>query len=168
MRVIKEIENIENSQKIFISAVNGYCLGGGLELAMATDHIIACDDAKFGLPEIKLGLIPGADGIKRLVRCIGKRKAMDLLLTGRIISAKEALDTGLINEVVPKKNLMKRAEELANEIASKNPVAVKAIKKLANKAMLYDITDEEIKAFQSCLKTQYAKDAISTFLNKNK
>jgi enoyl-CoA hydratase/carnithine racemase len=166
--VTTELDRIEHSDKIFIAAVNGYCLGGGLELAMATDYIIASRDAKFGLPEIKLGLIPGADGIKRLVRCVGKRRAMDIIITGRVMSAKEALEIGLINEVVSRWNLMKRAEEFANDIASKNPVAVKAIKRLANRAQYYDITNDEIKSFQECLKTEYTQNAISAFLTRKK
>ena len=160
------IDRFENSDKIFISAVNGYCLGGGLEVAMATDYIIASKDAKFGLPEIKLGLLPGADGIKRLVRCVGKRRAMDLIMTGRTITAKEALAMGLINEVVSRRKLISRAEELARDISSKNPVAIKEIKRLVNKAAERNITNDEIKAFQRCLATPNAKNAIESFLNK--
>jgi enoyl-CoA hydratase/carnithine racemase len=160
------MDNLESSPAIIISAVNGYCLGGGLELAMATDYIIASDDAKFGLPEIKLGLLPGADGIKRLVRCVGKKRALDLIMSGKSISADEALRIGLINEVVKKRKLMMRAEELAHELSQKNPPAVRAIKKLCNQAATRDITKDEIKAFIECLETEYAKNAINAFLNK--
>jgi len=164
--ITNEIAKIESSTKIFISAINGYCLGGGLELAMATDYIIASKDAKFGLPEIKLGLVPGADGIKRLVRAVGRRKAFELVISGKTFSAKEALGMGLINEVVSRRKLMARAQELAEEISSKNPVAVSAIKRLSHMALYKDITNEEIKAFQDCLKTEYARKAIAAFLER--
>ena len=159
---------LESSEKVSITAVSGFCIGGGLELAMATDYIIASSDAKFGLPEIKIGIIPGADGIKRLVRSIGKRRALPMLLEGSIISAEHALEFGLINEIVPKRQLMRRAERIADDISKKNPFAVKAIKRLANKAPFEDITKEQTKEFEKSLKTMFAKKAISDFLNKRK
>lgn len=162
----KLIDRFESPNTIYISAVDGYCLGGGLEMVMATDHIIASKKAKFGLPEIKLGLIPGADGIKRLVRCVGKRKALELLLTGKTIDAKEARDIGLVNEITTSRKLMRRAEELAKEISSTNPAATKAIKRLASRAHAHNITDQEIDEFQRCIMTEHAKTAIKSFLDK--
>ncbi len=162
------LDMMERSDKIFISAVSGYCLGGGLELAMASDIIIASPDSLFSLPEIKLGLIPGADGIRRLVRQVGKRRAFDMLMTGRFISAKEALNIGLINEIVPKRSLIKRAEELAGNIDHRNPVAIKAIKDLALKAVSKNITSEEINRFLDCLGTPFAKQRIAEFFLKRK
>jgi enoyl-CoA hydratase/carnithine racemase len=157
---------IERSKKIFIAAIDGTVFGGGFEFTLACDFVLASKTSEFSMKEILLGIIPGADGIKRLVRCVGKRRAMDLLLTGRNLTAKEALGCGLINEVVPKRKLLARAEEFAKEVASKNPVALKLTKRLANAALEKNITKDEISAFLECLKTEYAKNAINAFLDK--
>jgi enoyl-CoA hydratase/carnithine racemase len=162
------LNQLESSDKVAVAAVSGYCIGGGLELAMATDYIIASPDAKFGLPEIKIGIIPGADGIKRLVRSIGKRRALPMLLEGSIISAEHALEFGLINEIVPKRKLLKRAEQIADDVSKKNPFAVKMIKRLANKAPFEDITKEQTRLFEKSLQTPFAKQAISDFLGRKK
>ena len=162
------LDNIEKSDKIFIAAVSGYCIGGGLEVAMAYDYVIASPDAKFGLPEINLGIIPGANGIKRLVKAIGKRKAFELLVTGKLIDAKEAKRLGLVHEIVPKRKLMKRAEEFAVELNGKNPMAVKMIKNLVHKGTYQDISKEEIESFLKTRNSEFAKQIIRGFLNKNK
>lgn len=165
-RIITQLNKIEMSDKIFISAVNGVCVGGGFETALATDYIIASRDSVFGLPEIKLGLIPGADGIKRLVKSIGRHQAFELIATGDTISAKEAYRVGMINEIVPRNKLVSRTEKLAKELAIKNPVALFATKRLCKAANSKDITKSEIDAFVKCANTKYAKDAIHDFLNK--
>ncbi|MGH2511186.1 MAG: enoyl-CoA hydratase-related protein [Candidatus Limnocylindrales bacterium] len=117
-----------------IAAVRGYALGGGCELAMACDLIVAGEDAQFGQPEIKLGVIPGAGGTQRLARAIGKARAMDLILTGRSITAREAEAAGLVSLVVPAEETLDRALELAGQIAAMPPLAVRAAKAMVNRA----------------------------------
>lgn len=119
---------IENAQKVTIAAVNGYALGGGCELAMACDIRIASDNAKFGLPELNLAVIPGAGGTQRLTRLIGKSRAMNLILTGEFLSADEAKENGLVCRVVPLGELWSAVEEKANKIISKGPLAVRLAK----------------------------------------
>jgi len=164
--VIRQLNKIEKSDKIFISAVNGHALGGGLETALATDIIIASDKAVFGLPEIRLGLIPGADGIKRIVKALNKQRAMWLLLTGEILEAVSAKELGIINDVVPRKKLEKRADQLAKEIANRSPIAISSIKKLVRLADKKDISNLETKAFGRCLRSRDTLDLIKRFLNK--
>jgi enoyl-CoA hydratase len=159
---------IEKSEKIFIAAIRGYCLGGGLELALACDFILAGRDARFGFPEIKLGLIPGVDGIKRLTKQIGRRNSLPLLLTGDTISARQAKELGLVNAVVSNYRLMREAEALAQKISSMNPVAIRSIKKLSYDASVKDISEEEFKAAEKCHSTEYAQSKINAFLNRKR
>lgn len=122
--VLKAWTMIENTKKPVIAAINGYSLGGGLELALACDIRIASENARLGLPEVRLGILPGAGGTQRLPRLIGKGKALEMLLTGEPIDAKEACRIGLVNEVVPVGEAVKRAEEIAKTIMHNGPLAV--------------------------------------------
>jgi enoyl-CoA hydratase len=130
---------VESSQKVTIAAVNGYALGGGCELAMSCDIRIASDNAKFGLPELNLALIPGAGGTQRLTRLIGKSRAMDLILTGDIVSAIEAKEIGLVSAVVPQDELWSAVEAKARKILAKGPLAVQLAKLTINNGAETDI-----------------------------
>jgi enoyl-CoA hydratase len=134
-------EAIMRCRKPVVAAVAGYCLGGGLELAMMCDFIIAADTARFGQPEINLGVIPGIGGTQRLTRFIGKSKAMDMCLTGRMMDAAEAERSGLVSRVVPAKDLLRDAREAAVRIAEKSPLATRAVKEAVNRA--YETTLRE-------------------------
>ncbi len=130
---------IENCQKPTIAAINGYALGGGCELAMACDIRIAADHAKLGLPELNLSIIPGAGGTQRLSRLIGKGRAMDLILTGDMISAEKAERIGLVSEVVPAGELRQAVREKAEKILSKGPLAVRLAKLSINRGLELDM-----------------------------
>ncbi|MGD8189424.1 enoyl-CoA hydratase/isomerase family protein [Brevibacillus ginsengisoli] len=121
-------QEIENCHKVTIAAVNGYALGGGCELAMACDIRIASENAKFGLPELNLAVIPGAGGTQRLTRLIGKSRALNLILTGDFLSANEAKEIGLVSSVVPLEELWSAVKEKVNKILSKGPLAVRLAK----------------------------------------
>src|SRR5580700_8638927 len=137
---ISRWENVAKARKPIIAAVAGFALGGGCEIAMMCDFILAADTAKFGQPEIKLGVIPGAGGTQRLTRAVGKGLAMEMILTGRQINADEALRAGLVNKVVPPEFYLEEAQKLAHEIADKPPVAVRLAKEAILKA--FDTTIE--------------------------
>ena len=162
-------EKISQFKKPIIASVSGYALGGGCEIAMMCDIIIAADNAKFGQPEINLGTIPAAGGTQRLVRSVGKSKAMELVLTGKIIDAKEALDYGLVSKVVELNILNKEVEGLAQSIASKSlPVLM-----LAKEAVIrsYETTlsegmINERRLFQSTFALKDRKEGMEAFLNK--
>jgi len=126
---------ISSVRKPIIAAVSGWALGGGCEIALACDMIVASESAKFGQPEITLGVIPGAGGTQRLVRAVGKAIAMEMILNNRTLSAQEALQFGLVNRVVPSHLYLDEAIRLAEEIASQAPLAVRASKKLINRSM---------------------------------
>lgn len=127
-------ETIGRCRKPIVAAVAGYCLGGGCELAMMCDIILAADTAKFGQPEINLGVIPGIGGTQRLTRAVGKAKAMEMCLTGRFMDAAEAERSGLVSRVVPAKELMRDARETALKIAEKSPLTVRAVKEAVNRS----------------------------------
>jgi enoyl-CoA hydratase len=154
-----------------IAAVNGFALGGGCELAMACDIRIASENAKFGQPEVGLGITPGFSGSFRMTRIVGIAKAKELIYTGKIINASEALSIGLVNSVVPQETLMENAIKLANDIAKNAPIAVRNAKTLIN--ISADLTvDEaiknEIQYFAACFGTEDQKEGMKAFLNKTK
>lgn len=130
---------IENCQKATIAAVNGFALGGGCELAMACDIRIAAEHAKFGLPELNLSIIPGAGGTQRLARIIGKGRAMDMILTGEILSAKKAEEFGLVSKVVPMEDLWRAVKAKAEKILAKGPFAIRMAKLVINRGFDTDM-----------------------------
>jgi enoyl-CoA hydratase len=148
-----------------IAAVRGYALGGGCELAMACDLIVAGEDARFGQPEITLGVIPGAGGTQRLTRAVGKARAMDMILTGRPITAREAEAAGLVSLVVPTEETL----ELAARIAAMPPIAVRAAKAMVNRAVETTLTEglaDERQAFFDLFETEDQSEGMSAFLDK--
>ncbi len=155
--------------KPIIAAVNGFALGGGCELAMSCDLIIAGDDAKFSQPEIKIGTIPGAGGTQRLTRAIGKSKAMMMVLTGDMIDAETAYDWGLVAKVVPAPTLLQETFELAKTIADRAPVAVRLAKEAVNKSFemtLKDGMDFERRNFYLTFSSADQKEGMKAFLDK--
>ncbi|CAN6960354.1 MULTISPECIES: enoyl-CoA hydratase [Psychrobacter] len=160
---------ITNCRKPIIAAVNGYALGGGCELAMHADIIVAGKSAKFGQPEIKIGLMPGAGGTQRLFRVIGKHKAMKLILTGDMISADAADQMGLVSEVVEDEATINRAIEIAEQLAGYSPIALTQIKEVANLGVdmpLQAALALERKAFQILFDTEDQKEGAKAFLEK--
>lgn len=162
---------LENLDKPVIAAVNGFALGGGCELAMACDIRIASEKAKFGQPEVGLGITPGFGGTQRLPRIVGIGKAMELILTAKIITAAEAKEIGLVNQVVAPEALMETAFALANAIASQAQIAVRASKQSIRRGMQMDITTAatyEALAFGVCCDTEDQFDAMDAFVKKEK
>jgi enoyl-CoA hydratase/carnithine racemase len=163
------LDLIEDLGKPVIAAVNGFALGGGCETAMACTIRIAVETAKFGQPEVKLGLVPGGGGTQRLPRLVGKGRALQLILSGEMISAQEAYRIGLVNEVVPAADLITRAEAILNKIASNAPIAVKLALEAANKG-LETSQDEglllEASYFGLCAATADKKEGTTAFLEK--
>ncbi|WP_338451048.1 enoyl-CoA hydratase-related protein [Niallia oryzisoli] len=132
-------QKVENCQKATIAAINGYALGGGCELAMACDIRIAADHAKFGLPELNLSIIPGAGGTQRLARIIGKGRALDMILTGEILTAQKAEEVGLVSKAVPMEELWPTVKEKADKILAKGPLAVRLAKVVINRGFNSDM-----------------------------
>lgn len=164
-------DKIRKIKKPIIAAVSGFALGGGCELAMMCDMIIASETAKFGQPEIKLGTIPGAGGTQRLTRAVGKAKAMELILTGRFLSAQEALFYGLVNKVVPLEMYLNEATQLAGEIAAMSPVAIQLAKEAVNKAFdshLDEGLQFERKNFYLTFASADQKEGMKAFVEKRK
>ena len=159
---------IENCTKPIVAAVNGFALGGGCELAMACHFRVASDNAKFGQPEVNLGLIPGYGGTQRLSRLIGKGRALELLLTGNMIDASIALEYGLVNHVVPQDDLLPKAKMILEQIITKAPLAVGRCITAANAAFTEDGYEIELKAFGECFNTEDMKEGASAFLEKRK
>ncbi len=162
-------EAIMRVRKPIIAAVAGYALGGGAELAMTCDFIIAADNAKFGQPEINLGVIPGIGGTQRLTRFVGKSKAMDMNLTGRFMDAEEAERSGLVSRVVPVAKLLPEAMAAARKIAEKSQIAVKAAKEAVNRSYETTLTEGlkyERRLFQSLFATDDQKEGMAAFLEK--
>ncbi|MGB0368434.1 MAG: enoyl-CoA hydratase/isomerase family protein [Flavobacteriales bacterium] len=161
---------IENSPKPFIAAVNGFALGGGCELAMACHMRVASETARFGQPEVNLGLIPGYGGTQRLVQLIGKGKAVELLLTADMIKADEALRLGLANHVVPATELLAKAEEILLKIASKAPMAVAKVIASVNAYFTDGVNglQYEIEQFGACCETEDFVEGASAFVEKRK
>ena len=159
---------IENSSKPIIAAVNGFALGGGCELGMACHFRIASENARFGQPEVNLGLIPGYGGTQRLVQLIGKGRALELLMTGNMIDAQAALQYGLVNHVVPQDELLNKAKSILEVILAKAPLAVGKCIAAANAAYTDKGYQTELEAFGECFATEDMKEGTSAFLEKRK
>ena len=164
-------DKIRKIKKIIIGAVSGYCLGGGCELAMACDMIIASETARFGQPEVILGVIPGAGGTQRLTRALGKSLAMEMILNNRTLTADEALQFGLVNRVVPLERFLDEALALAEEIAGRAPLAVRLAKEAINNAFESSLTDglaDERRAFYLLFASDDQKEGMAAFIEKRK
>ena len=164
----KVFDFIENYEKPIIAAINGYALGGGLELAMSCHLSIASDTAKMGLPEMKLGLIPGYGGTQRLTRAVGKNRALEMILTAEMITAEEAFQTGLVNHVVPSGELMNKANEVMQKILSGSAVATASAIRAVNATFNRTGLDVEINEFEKCFKSEDFKEGVKAFLEKRK
>ncbi len=162
-------DQIKKTRKPIIAAVSGFALGGGCELAMTCDMIIATETARFGQPEIKIGTMPGAGGTQRLTRAVGKVLAMELVLTGKFISAEEALSAGLVNRIVPVELMMDETLKLAREIAKQSPVAVKLAKEAVNNAFNSTLDEGllfERKNFYLTFASEDQKEGMAAFVEK--
>ena len=169
--ITRNWETLRSVRKPVIAAVSGFALGGGCELAMLCDFIIAADNARFGQPEIKLGVIPGAGGTQRLPRAVGKAKAMDMALTGRMMDAAEAERSGLVSRVVPLDKLMDEALAAALTICSFSQLATRAAKEAVNRAFesgLADGVQFERRLFHALFATEDQKEGMDAFINKRK
>ena len=167
--ITRNWETIRSIRKPVIAAVSGFALGGGCELAMMCDFIIAADNAKFGQPEIKLGIIPGAGGTQRLPRAVGKSKAMDMALTARMMDAAEAERAGLVSRVVPLDKLMEETLAAALVICGLSQLATMAAKESVNRAFESGLTDGvmfERRLFHALFATQDQKEGMDAFVNK--
>jgi enoyl-CoA hydratase len=164
-------DRIRRFKKPLIAAVSGYALGGGNELAMLCDMIVASETAQFGQPEINIGVMPGAGGTQRLTRAVGKAMAMEMVLVGRMLSAKEALQYGLVNRVVPIEVYLEEAKRLASQIAEKGPIALQLAKEAVNKALDLPLQEGlifERKNFYTLFSTEDQKEGMSAFVEKRK
>jgi enoyl-CoA hydratase len=165
-----DLENtIRNCGKPVIAAVNGFALGGGCEIAMMCDFILASDRAKFGQPEINLGVLPGWGGTQRLTRLVGKSKAMDMCLTGRMMDAEEAERAGLVSRVFPAESFMAEVCEIAREVASKSVPALSKNRECVNQALETSLRDGllfERRQFQAAFATEDQKEGMSAFVDK--
>lgn len=164
-----EHQDIIRTRKPIIAAVSGYALGGGCELAMMCDFIIAADTAKFGQPEINLGVVAGLGGTQRLTRFVGKSKSMDMHLTGRFMDAEEAERAGLVSRVVPAKNLMEEAQSAAAKIAEKSMLTSMVVKEAVNRAYETTLSEGmllEKRLFHSLFATEDQKEGMAAFLEK--
>ncbi|WP_435413825.1 enoyl-CoA hydratase/isomerase family protein [Polaribacter aestuariivivens] len=161
---------IENLATPVIAAINGFALGGGLELAMACHFRVASDNAKMGLTEVSLGVIPGYGGTQRLPQLVGKGKAMELIMTAGMISANEAKECGLVNHVVSQEELLPLAEKIASKILRNSSVAISAAIKAVNASFKDGVNgyDTEIEAFGNCFGTEDFVEGTTAFLNKRK
>lgn len=168
---IAQFGRIRTIRKPVIAAVSGWALGGGCEIALSCDMVIASETAKFGQPEITIGVIPGAGGTQRLPRAVGKAIAMEMVLNNRTLSAAEALQFGLINRIVPVEAYLDEALKLAEEVASRAPVAIRSAKKIVNQAyerFLGDALMEEKKDFYNLFTTEDQKEGMRAFAEKRK
>jgi enoyl-CoA hydratase len=170
-RRIDRWDAIRNVRTPIVAAVSGFCLGGGCELAMACDLIVASEFAKFGQPEINLGVMPGAGGTQRLTRAVGKAVAMDMILTGRMLSAEEARQLGLVARVVEQDTWLDGAKQVAQEIASKSPVSVRLAKEAIDEAFETPLSagiDFERRSFYLARASEDADEGLSAFIEKRK
>ena len=159
---------IEGSPKPVLAAVNGFALGGGCELAMACHLRIASENARFGQPEVNLGIIPGYGGTQRLPRLIGHGKALELIMTGDAIKADEALALGLVNYVYPIGELIEKSVELLSKIATKGPIAIKKVIEAVNAAGSPQGYELEVGLFASCFETEDVREGTKAFAEKRK
>ena len=164
-------DSIRKVGKPTVAAVSGYCLGGGCELAMLCDVIVAAEGARFGQPEINLGLMPGAGGTQRLTRAVGKAVAMDVILSGRFLTAQEALAAGLVSRVVGDEAWLDEAREVARAIGKQSPVALRLAKEAVNRAFEGPLqlgVEYERQAFALALSSEDAREGMAAFLEKRK
>jgi len=164
-------DRIRSVEKPVIAAVSGWALGGGCEIALSCDMIVASESAKFGLPEVTIGVMPGAGGTQRLTHAVGKAIAMEMMLNNRTLSAQEALGFGMVNRVVPVSDFLNEALKLADEIASRAPLAVRAAKKMVNASYELSLTDglaEEKQTFYKLFDTADQKEGMQAFVEKRK
>ncbi|MDW8360724.1 MAG: enoyl-CoA hydratase-related protein, partial [Candidatus Caldarchaeum sp.] len=162
---------IKNMQKPVLAVVEGYCLGGGFELAMACDLIVASEDAVFGQPEINLGLIPGGGGTQRLTHLVGEKKAKELVMTGDRVSAQTLERMGLVNLVVPKEKLEEAVKGLVDKLLSKPPLALAAAKEAVNTALETGLAGglrAELMLFSSLFTTEDLREGVRAFVEKRK
>lgn len=163
--------SLDTFPKPVIAMINGFCLGGGCELALACDIRLAGEKAKFGQPEINLGIIPGGGGTQRLTRLVGEGKSMEMILTGEMIDAKTAFEIGLVNHVFAAEELEAKTMEMANKIAEKSPIALQLAKeavKLASRSNLDEGLRREVDLFALCFSTKDKEEGVSAFLEKRK
>lgn len=164
-------DQIRKTKKPVIAAVSGFALGGGCELAMTCDMIVASESAKFGQPEIKIGIMPGAGGTQRLTRAVGKALAMEMVLTGKFISAEEAKNAGLVNKVVPDELYLEEAMKLAAEVCQMSPIATRLAKESVLKAFDAGLQEGlyfERKNFYMCFTSEDQKEGMKAFVEKRK
>ena len=165
------LSTVRRARKPIIAAVSGHCYGGGCELALACDMIVASETAKFGQPEINIGVIPGGGGTQRWTRIVGKARAMEIMLTGNPITAQKALEWGLVNRVVPVEQYLGEARKLAAEVAGKAPLAVRMAKDAVGKAQdisLENGLDYESRLFSLLFSTEDQKEGMRAFVEKRK
>jgi enoyl-CoA hydratase len=166
---ISSFDEIRHIHKPVIAAVSGWCLGGGNELAMSCDMIVASETARFGQPEINLGVMPGAGGTQRLTRAVGKAIAMEMVINNRTLTAEEALHYGLVNRVVPVERYLEETLQLAGEIAARAPLAVRLAKEAVNQAFESFLSDglaDERRAFYFLFASQDQKEGMQAFIEK--
>lgn len=166
----KVFDVIQNSSKPILAAINGYALGGGLEMALACHIRIASDNARLGLPEVTLGLIPGYGGTQRLAQLVGRGKALEMILTADMVNASDALSYGLVNHVVTPDQLFVKADEIMLKIISRSPLAVAAAIKAVNAGFTDSINgyDVEMEQFGNCFGTDDFKEGVAAFMEKRK
>ncbi|MBW4888105.1 enoyl-CoA hydratase/isomerase family protein [Mucilaginibacter sp. HMF5004] len=164
----KVFDLIANGSKPVIAAINGFALGGGLEMAMACHIRIASDNAKLGLPELTLGIIPGYGGTQRLTQLVGRGKALEMIMTSDMVTAADALQFGLVNHVVSPEELLTKAEELLNKILKRAPLAIASAITAVNAATRSDVNgfETEISEFSKCMGTHDFKEGVAAFLEK--
>lgn len=165
------MDSIEKNEKIFIACVKGFALGGGCELAMACDLVYASDKAKFGLPEVSLGLIPGFGGTQRLQRLVGIQKARELIYTGKMFSSTDAHKMGLVNDVFVHESYDRQVDEVISQILKNSPFALKEAKRAlieGQEKLLHDACEVEKQHFAFCFSSPQSKEGISAFLEKRK